>query len=416
MINHKVLYPPESQKSRLSYGYIIILASFFILVITGGTQYSFGVFFKPMLNEFGWSRAATSGAYSLNMVLMGILGILSGRLCDRFGPRLVLTGGGLLIGLGYLLMSRVHSIWQVYLFFGIFISVGMSGMTVPLLSTVARWFTMRRGLASGIVVSGVGIGITIAPPLANLLISSTSWRISYLIFGAVAIALIIILSQFIRRAPDQNVPLVEDADALKTSGPNIRIKKYSLQEAIRTRQFWIISLIYLFFGFSMQTVMVHIVAYSTDLNISAAASAIILSIIGFVSIGSKVGMGSLGDKTSNRNAMILVFTLLVLSLLWLRFSGDLWMLYLFAVIYGLGYGGFGGVQSPLIAEYFGLEAHGAIFGAVTAAGISIGGSLGPLVTGYIFDISNSYHWAFILCAFLSFAGLIFTISLKSTRN
>ncbi len=413
MIDQKVLYPPEGQKSRLSYGYVVIIASFFILLITGGTQYSFGVFFKPMLNEFGWSRAATAGAYSLNMILMGFLGILAGRLCDRFGPRLVLTAGGFLIGLGYLLMSQLNAIWQVYLFFGIFISTGMSGMAVPLVSTVTRWFNKRRGLASGIVVSGVGVGMAITPPLADLIISRASWRVSYLIFGSIAIVLIIALAQFIRRAPDHNIPSVQDTDTLKNSSLNVQDNGFSFREAIHTRQFWIISLMYLFFGFNMQMVMVHVVSYATDIKISAAAAAVILSIIGFVSIGSKVGIGSLGDKVGGRNAMILVFTSLLMSFMLLRFSEELWMLYLFAVIYAIGYGGFSGVQSLVIAEFFGLRCHGAIYGAVTAVGVSIGGSLGPLVGGYIFDISRSYHWAFMVCAIVSLLGLILTISLKS---
>lgn len=175
-------------------------------MISWGSIYSFGVFFKPVLTEFGWSRASTSGAQSLNLVLMGGFGILAGKLSDRFGTRLVLTVCGFLLGLGYLLMSRVGAIWQIYLFHGVLVGIGMSGTFVPLMSATARWFIRRRGLTSGIVASGIGIGMIMMPLVANLLISKYSWRTSYFILGLIALVLITTLAQFLRRAPSQPMP------------------------------------------------------------------------------------------------------------------------------------------------------------------------------------------------------------------
>jgi MFS family permease len=172
-------------------------------MISWGAQYSFGVFFKPVLNEFGWTRAATSGAYSVSLVLMGICGIFAGRFNDRFGPRIVITFCGILIGIGYLLMSKVNAIWQIYLFYGVIISVGMSGMFVPLMSTAARWFNKRRGLASGIVVAGVGAGIIVMPILANYLITRIQMADLFLIMGGMALGLIVIIAQFLKRDPEQ---------------------------------------------------------------------------------------------------------------------------------------------------------------------------------------------------------------------
>jgi MFS family permease len=134
-----------------------------------------------------------------------------------------------------------------------------------------------------------------------------------------------------------------------------------------------------------------------------------------ISIGSKIGMGSLGDRFGNRNIMIMVFILVSLAFLWLRFAGELWMLYFFAVIFGLGYGGFVAVQSPMVADYFGLKSHGVIFGLALFSANS-GGALGSLVAGRIFDINGNYELAFLICAVLGIAGLILSLLLKSARK
>lgn len=380
-----------------------------------GAQYSFGIFFKPVLNEFGWTRAATSGAYSVNSILYGVFSVTAGRLCDRFGPRLVVTTSGFLIGLGYLLMSQTSAIWQVYLFYGVLVSIGMSGCWVPLLSTTAKWFIKRRGLASGIAVSGVGVGIIIMPPLANQLISSYGWRTSYIIIGLIVLAGTVISAQFIRRDPSQMGLIAYGADTVKVESPHLQVHGFSLQEAIRTRQFWMICVMFLCANFCLQTVIVHLVPYATDIGVSATAAATVLSVIGVVSIGSKIGAGSIADRTGSKRVMIVVSILMSASFLWLQSTSELWMLYVFAVVFGLAYGSFVSVQSPMVAEFFGLRAHGAILGPVVFAA-NIGGAIGSLVAGRIFDISGSYYWAFVLCAILGATSLILSILLRAVRN
>jgi MFS family permease len=217
-------------------------------MISLGIHYSFGVFLKPVLNEFGWTRAAISGAYSLNMLLAGGLGIVFGRLSDRFGPRIVLTVCGLMIGLGYLLMSQVSSIWQIYLFFGVLVSVGEGSTFVPLMSTVARWFVKGRGLASGIAVSGVAAGIVVMPLLANQLISNYSWQTSYIVLGFIAIFSICVIAQFMKRAPDQPTNKDSATPIAIMNTPNLQSQGLSIWEALRTRQFLYACVIFLFFG------------------------------------------------------------------------------------------------------------------------------------------------------------------------
>jgi len=190
-------------KPRFFYGYAVVGAAFIVMLVAQGAFLSFGVFFKPVLTDFGWTRAMTSGAFSLCFLLNGLLGIGMGMLNDRRGPRLVVTTCGILLGAGYLLMSQIDTIWQLYLFYGVIVGIGISGAWVPLLSTVSRWFVKRRALMCGIVLSGVGIGVVIIPPLAAWLISIYSWRTSYIIVGIIVLVLVILAAQFLRRDPSQ---------------------------------------------------------------------------------------------------------------------------------------------------------------------------------------------------------------------
>ncbi len=415
MSKHTVLSSTKTNKSRFFYGYIVVLASFLVVMIVYGAQYSFGVFFKPVLNEFCWTRAATSGAYSLYMILHGFLGVIAGRLNDRLGPRLLVTVCGLFLGLGYLLMSLIGAIWHIYLFYGVFLSIGAAGIWVPLISTVARWFVKGRGLVSGIVASGIGVGTIIMPPLANQLISSYSWRTSYIIVGLIALVVTVIAAQFLRRDPSQVGQLAYGGDAAKTENPNMAVKEFSIGESILTRQFWIISIIFFLLGFCVQTVMVHLVPHATDIGVSADVAATILSIIGWVSIMGKIGLASAGDRLGNKRIMVIVLILASVAFLLLQLASGLWILYLFAAVFALGYGGEVAVRSPIMADFFGLRAHGAILGLVSLASC-LGGAIGPLVAGRIFDISGSYYWAFVLCTAFSIVGLILVMLLKPTRR
>ncbi len=221
--------PARDKQHNLYYGYIIVLCAFLLLAVFYGGQYTFGVFFKPLSQEFGWSRAATAGAFSLFMGLHGFLFMLTGRLSDRFGPRLVVSGSALFLGLGYLLMSRISDISHLYLVYGVLMAVGMSGGFVPLTSAVARWFVKRRGMMNGFAVAGIGAGTMLMPPMAGWLISNHGWRTSYVVIGLLVLIVIIPIAQFLRRAPGQLLP-----DAYNGVQTALTAAGYTLGEAVRT--------------------------------------------------------------------------------------------------------------------------------------------------------------------------------------
>ena len=404
----------ENKRPGLFYGYIIVIAAFITTLVVYGAQYSFGVFFKPLLAEFGWTRAATSGAFSLNIVLGGVSGLFAGRLNDRFGPRVVVTACGLLLGSGYLLMPQVQAIWQIYLFYGVLVGVGAC-VYVPLMSTPVRWFVKRRGVMSGIVIAGVGAGITIVPPLANQLINSYNWRTAYVILGLGALVLTVIAAQFLKRDPGQIGQAAYGEREIQTGKTPTNMQGFSLREAVRTGQLWLICGILFLANYCIQTVMVHIVPHATDTGIPAVKAAYILSAIGLLSIGSKVGMGGVADKVGNKRVMVAVLILMSGGFIWLRSASELWMLYFFTIVFALAYGGYAAVPSPMVAEYFGLKSHGAIFGTVYLS-FMVGGAIGPLAAGRIFDVTASYNLAFIACAVLSVIGLLLLVPLKRLRS
>ena len=399
---------------KFFYGYIIVMLATIIMVASWGTFSSFGVFFKPVLLEFGWTRAITSGAYSLAFLLSGFFSIFVGRLSDRFGPRIVVLACGLLLCSGYLLMSQANSTWQLYLAYGI-VGVGLSGAYVPSISAVSRWFVKRRGLMTGIVMAGIGIGTMTMPPLANLLITSYGWRATYAIIGIAVLIAMTLVAQFIKRDPAQMGLSPYGEGEVKQNNLNPGVEKFSFRKAIGTRQFWGVCAMFTFSEFCVQTITVHIVPHATDMAISAASAAIILTIIGAAGLTGRIMMGGAGDRAGHKLAATICFVILLVAILWLFSARELWMFYLFAAVFGFAYGGYQPAISLVVADLFGLRSLGVILGAVVFF-ITIGASFGPALAGKIFDITSSYQLAFVICALLTAMAIILAILLRPMAN
>jgi len=399
------------EKTRNSYGYVIAAVCFGIQAIGVGTYVSYGVFFSPLVDEFGWSRAAISGASSVAFFLMGLFGILVGRASDKMGPRNVMAITGFLFGMGHLLMSRLGVLWQLYLFYGVIVGIGMSSVDVIALSTTARWFMRNRGFMTGIVKIGTGAGQFIIPFVASILIIGYGWRISYIIIGGVVLLLLVASAQLLRRNPSQDGSFPDTGKGLLEGESGLNTEGLYLNETLRTRQFWTICAVNLTVVFCFLTIMVHIVPHAQDIKISATRAAGILSTIGGVSMIGRFGTGIAIDRMGSKKVMIFCFILLIAGLLWLQKAKELWMLYLFATIYGIAHGGYFTTMSPIVAEFFGLRAHGVLFGFVNFSG-TFGGAIGPTVAGYLFDVTAGYSLAFWLCTLMSSLGLGLLLSLK----
>ena len=403
----------EGKNLKFFYGYIIVLASFIIHMVMLGIFFTYGIFFESISTEFGWTRAMISGAHALCQVVLGLLAIVAGRLTDRFSPRIVIVACALFLGMGYLLMSQINTIWHLYLLFGVIVGIGMSGCLVPMTSTIARWFVRRRGMMTGIVLSGSSVGAMIMPPVARWLISTYGWRTSYIIIGIIALVFIIVAAQFLRRDPGKMGLLPDGETEVKAESLDLQTGGFSLSQTIHAKQFWIICIILLCNAFCSFTVMIHIVIYATGLGFSAASAANILAIIGGVGLVSILIVGSISDRIGYKLAYTICFIANSVAFLWLVVAEEAWMLYPFAVIFGFGYGGARAVMSPLVAQLFGLGSLGTILGGLHLSG-TIGAAMCPLLAGVIFDITNSYQPAWLSCGTLMVVCIIMTLLLKPT--
>lgn len=393
-------------KARYFYGYNIVAAGFTIQAVCIGAMFAYGVFFKELQAEFGWSRATISGASSLAFLIMGVVGILAGRFNDRLGPRILIATSAVFLGLGYLLMSRMQSPWQLYVVYGVLAGIGFSTHDVITLSTVARWFVKRRGVMSGIVKVGTGCGQLLGPMIATLLLAIFGWRHSNLIIGLAIPVALVAVAQLMRRDP-QGMGLLPDGAGAMAGGRTgvVEEQGISLKEAARMKQFWTMCIAEFAVLCCLLTVIVHIVPYARDLGLAPVYAAGVLSTIGGVSILGRIVMGAASDRIGGKRAAIICLILLFCGFIWLQFTTEAWMLFLFAVIYGFAHGGFFTVVSPLVAELFGTGSHGLLFGIILFSG-TLGGAVGPVMAGRAFDITGSYRLVFLVLSVLTIIGFV----------
>jgi MFS family permease len=383
------------------------------MVVTLSTRYAFGVFFKPMIADFGWTRAVTSGVFSLAWIIECIMSFVLGGLNDKLGPRKIMTICGIVSGCGYLLMAQINDLTQLYLVYGILIGAGTS-VYAPLVSTTARWFVNRRTVMTGIVIAGIGIGSLIWPPVIEQIVSISDWRMACIVIGCAILVVAIPAAQFLKGEPSQiGQKALGDIVNVKERMQSIN-SDFTLKEAVITRQFWIFFLIQFSYGYGLMSVQTHLVPYITDLTIPAATAAAILAISGGCSVLGRIFLGSLGDKIGNKLTFSACMALMLISVVWLLATKTASGFYLFGAVLGVAYGGLSAQLSPLTAKLFGLRALGLIFGFV-AVGFTLGSAVGPFVSGYIFDLTGSYQLAFLFCAIIVLIGLIVSSLLVPTR-
>ncbi|MDM8540428.1 MFS transporter [Desulfococcaceae bacterium HSG9] len=407
------------KKSSFFYGYVVVSAAFFLQAVGWGIFNSFGVFAVRLMSEFQWTRAGVSGAFALAFFIYGLASIVLGILNDRWGPRLIMTGSGIVLGVGFLLTSQIGNLGQLYLFYGIIVGIGIGGVDVVLLSTVARWFVKKRGMMSGIVKVGTGVGMFIMPLIINRLLDSYGQSHTFAILGIIILIVFIALSQFMVRGP-ASIGLLPDG-ARRTGNANSDLGSdansdlgesgMTLREAFHTIQFWMLCVSYSLVLFCLATILMHIVPHTTDMGVASASATRILSTIGALSIAGRFIMGGISDKIGNKRALIICFGFLLVGLSLLQLSDKLWMFYAFAIIHGFAHGGVFALISPIVAELFGSLAHGAILGIVIFSS-TIGGSSGPLLAGYLFDITGSYQTIFMILTGLGIIGLSTTATLR----
>jgi len=410
----------KAGKARFFYGYIVAAAGFGVFLIGSIIPSTFGIFYRPMLTDFGWSRAETALALSLLLLVGAIAGIAMGWLTDRLGPRLVVMVFGSFLGICFLLMSRINSLWQFQLNYALAGGIGFSTVLIPAMTTVARWFVKRRGLMIGIVQTGLGVGGLVFAPLTGWLISTYGWRSSYVILGIVVLVGIIISGLFLWRDPADLGQSPDGVSAIMDSGVskhshNQRGAGLSLREAMGTSQFWIIAGLYASFGFCRSTFTTHTAAHVQDLGFSLADGANVLAALIGSSIIGRIGMGRVADIIGNRPAFLLSFVATAIALAWALVAKDLWGLYLFALVFGFGWGAQAVLRFAITSEVFGLASLGIITGVLGLTEAAAASS-GSYLAGYIFDVVGTYEPTFLMGTVVSIIGILLTWLLKAANT
>jgi len=393
------------------------MACLFLHTVIGGTSYSFGVFFKSLESEFDLTRATTSGVFSAYMLLCCVFAISGGWVLDRYGPRIVTFLMGLFTGLSLLLTSLTSSSWQLFINYSFLLAIGTGTGYTMVMSTTSRWFEKKRGLALGIVSSGAGIGIVVVAPFANYLISTFDWHMAYIVMGLIAAPIIITLAMLLRKNPSEigvlpdGVKLDSSETRVNDKTDNVQPVNFSLVQAFRTRSFWFLGTVWLLWSLCLHLILTHIVPHVTDVGISTTEAALVLGLIGGISIPGRLIMGVVSDMIGRKTLAIICALLQAGAMLWLLWAQDLWMFYLFAVVYGFGYGGVDPPTVALISDIFGVRSLGVIIGALVV-GWAIGAAIGPAVGGFIFDVNKSYSMAFLIGALAMLGTAIFVALTK----
>ena len=407
---------------RLFYGWIVASCAFGVMFLTYGTQYSFGVFFPALLAEFGWSQASLAGAFSLYTLIYSSFAFLSGKLTDRYGAKKVISLGGLLLGGGLILLSQAHSKWQVYLFYGVIAGLGMSTAYVPCNATVVKWFVYRRGVALGFTGSGASLGIFAVPPIAAILISHYGWRLSYLFFGVGICILLNVLGRFMHRDPEAlGLQLNRDSfqdlnyDSLSNPSPGLNTRDFDLSRATKTAAFWILTISIVAALFTVTIPFVYLVSYATSLGYSDMAAATFISGIGIAAMVGNLSMGAVSDWIGRKVAFGFALFLGVCAFIGFAQAKANILLYASLVAFGLYYGGLTVLFPGVIGDYFGRANAGALTGIIFALG-GPAGALGPIVAGYIYDITREYSLAFLLSALVNALALGIFILAKEPKS
>ena len=371
-------------------GWMVVASAFVILFVTFGTAYSFTAFFAPLQRTFGASRGDISLAFSINAPLTFLLGAIGGPLADRFGARATCLFGVVVGGCGLIFAASATALWQVYVGFGLCLGTGIGFAFVPSIGAVQRWFVTRRGLASGLAVSGISFGTLIIPIAATPLIAWADWRAAWLILGISILVAGGAASFFISNSPERYGALPDGGvfgnGATAHFGPAAGV---SLREAATSRPFMLfyLSLLVTWGGVCIQ--FVHLVPYAEDHGISHGIAVTIFGLVGIGSIAGRFMFGGVADRIGRRTMLAAAFGGVALMQAWLLFATSAWQISIFAIVFGSCYGGIVALFPAINVDYFGGRNASGIIG-VMYTGPAFGSFLGPKLAGDFFDKFGSY--------------------------
>jgi MFS family permease len=408
--------------SRTFYGWRIVATCFVTHCLNVGTVfYSFGVFFHPLSEHFGWSRAQISWGFSLAAVLGAFYAILLGRVVDRHGPRPVQLLGVCALAIGYVSLSATQALWQFYTAMALAVALGSASLgPVSSNTAVARWFVKRRGTALGISTAGISMGGVVFVPLTQILIERFGWRRAFLAIASLVVAAgVPPVAMWMRRSPE-SMGLRPDGEEFQLSEREIGLVEQELEvsvsprEAVRRRDFWLIAVAFGLTVSGLSAVLLHQIPYLLDLGISARVASWVLGGTAAVGVIGKLGFGALIDRFDQRRVILFCFSLQALgvSLLFLRMSPA--VLAVYVVLYGYAMGGNATLQATMVGEAFGRGHYGAIAGRMSPIIVTLQ-ALGVPFVGWVHDRTGSYQAAFVLVLVATLIASVCIASIRPSR-
>lgn len=398
---------------RFYYGWVIVVVSFITLFLALGVRYAYSVFFVALIGEYGWSRAETAGAFSLAMVMHALFAPITGVLIDRFGPRKLFPLGAIFLAIGLAAASRITTLWHLYIFFGIAVAIGVNTLSYsPHMSLVPKWFVQKRGFATGLILSSLGLGTLIIVPLAERLIHLMGWRSTFLFLAAVIICIVVPMTAIFQRRSPEDIGQFPDGlsfekrtdlskareTGVEETGISIQDRSRTWKAAFKTKAFWYMAMVAFTNGFILNALLVHQVIFMVDAGYSKMMAASLFGIVGLIGSVGGIFYGHLSDRIGRVGAYTIGSGAAFAGLLFLMFMKDTstpWLLYAFVILYGGGYGAMAPLVASATGDLFPSNALGRIL-SIQAVTFGIGGAFGPYVVGYFHDRVGSYEIGFLL--------------------
>ena len=369
-----------------SYGWVIVGAGALMGCVAIGAMFSLAVFLQPMSDATGWSRTGISSAMTLDFLTMGIAAFGWGALTDRFGPRIVVLSGAILLGLGLALASRATSLLEFQIIYGVVVGVAAGAVFAPMIATVTGWFEERRGLAVSLVSAGMGVAPMTVSPFASWLIASYDWRTALLAIAIMSWVLLVPAALLVRRPP----PARSAAAGMPAEGG----EGMTVAQALRSPQFIVLAVTFFFCCAAHSGPIFHTVSYALTCGLSAMTAVTIYSVEGLAGLGGRILFGLLGDRFGARRIVVLGLMVQALGAGGYYFTREIGEFYAVAILFGMAYGGVMPLYAVIAREYFPMRIMGTVFGAAAMIS-SLGMALGPAVGGWIFDTFNGYGFLYI---------------------
>jgi MFS family permease len=408
---------------QLFWGWYVVLGAFLVLCLSYGVRYSFGVFVHPMFKEFGWPMSVISMSASVNILVYSITGIFCGRLADRIAPKWMMTAGSILTAIGFYFLIHAETPAGLYLSYGVLCGVGHAclGMVVCA-AAIGKWFIRKRGIALGLSSMGIGVGTMVMGPVAGYIVSAHGWQTGFVFFGAVILALGILISQVLmgRTTPEAS-GLLPDGEPAAGAGPGPEgVPKHpaspSLWPVLTDFRFWLLASCNSVATAALMMTFVHQVAYAVGNHIGNLEAAAALGVVGLGSSAGKFFFGWLCDRVADaKYVAALGFFVMAIGMGLLIRADTATVLYLFAVTFGIGYGSMAPLMPYLTADRFGRRVLGSAYGMLIFFVAGVGGSIGPIIGGVIYDRTGSYANAWLLNLVLLVAISFLILALKPAK-